>query len=381
MYKPLALLLAIALFSSCKKKKVEDPPPASTSDVMMQTFGSSKDDRPLDILVANNLIYILGNTKGYGNGGEDVMVVCYNNWGNRLWYKTYGGPNNDHAEHFSMTGDGHLLISGYTDAGSGKDGYVVKTDMDGNAVWEKNYDLGFDEHLWGGVEESGAYYFTGSQDTNGIDNILIMKTDLSGNIILNKSLGGVYDDAGRNIIRKGNGNVLAMAMTYSYGFGNRDVLLVEYDQNGDSVNSTPLGSPQYEQPGNLMRTSSGEILTTYHSVAVDPAHNLAATLVDANLNTKWVIDTGTTIHEGGEDVCEIPTGYILAGNTGYFTGGDNDCYLVYTDFNGKITKTETFPLPHDQWLKGVAVQDGWIHMIAADNRKGNYDFLLMSKKL
>ena len=92
-------------------------------------------------------------------------------------------------------------------------------------------------------------------------------------------------------------------------------------------------------------------------------------------NTVWLLDTGSSKYEGGEDVCEINGGYVFAGNIETAVSNEHDIYLVYTDLNGNITKTKTLSLPGDQWVKGIEYDKGWLYLAASDNSKGDYNFL------
>ena len=374
-------ILFCFVITSCTKK--ENPEPIKVSGIhtgFTQVFGGNKTERIIDILVADNQVLVLGFTESYGNGKSDVLLVSYSQWGNMQWYKTYGSQFIDEGTAICKTSDGNYLISGITANGTDYDGYAIKINKTGDIVWEKIIDKGFDEKLFGVTEQSGAYYFAGLQDKGGNANLFLEKVGINGNEIWSKIYGGNLNDAGGNLIAASNGNLLTMGMTYSYGFGDRDVWMFEFNQNGDSVNSMPIGTSAYEQPGNFIQANNGNYLISYHTAGIDPIHNLGANSLNINLTTNWKVDTGTTVHEGGEDVCETEAGYVFAGNTGAFVSGENDIYLVYTDFNGVVTQTKTIALPGDQWLKGIAYHDGWIYLAASDNRKGNYDFLLMKMK-
>ncbi len=373
-------IVFLFLLTGCKK---EGPTPLHDTEgtIVTRSFGGSQDDIAMDVQVLDQRIYLLGNTQSYGAGQTDILLTCYTLWGEQLWYKTYGGSLQDEAIHLHVTSDKGLIITGSSDNGTTRDGYIIKVDTDGNILWDRTLDKGFDEELSGCVEDNGFLYFNGNQTQGTNADMWLLKTDLTGNEVWSKNYGGTFDDKGRHVIKAVNGNLLSWAMTYNYGQGDREVWLFEFNQNGDSVTSTTIGTPAYEQPGNMLVTNDGNYLCSYHTAGSDPTHDLAAHLLDPLYQDVWKIDTGTVAHEGGEDVCETPSSYIAFGNQGNFGSSLSDIYLLFTDKNGTPQKTQTLSMPGEQWLKAASYQNGWLYMAVSDNQGSNYDLMLVMMKI
>lgn len=379
MNRTLGTIVLVLCLIGCKKRN--SAPIQTGGNMVTQTFGGLQDDLAMDILVLGEKIYVLGNTQSFGNGQTDVIVVCYSFAGEELWFNTYGGPLADEAIRMISTSDGNLLIAGYSNNGTNKDGYLVKVDPNGKPLWEKKLDKGFDEELSGCSEMNGFFYLTGNQTQTTNSDMWLLKTDLQGNEVWSRYYGGPFDDKGRNVIGAANGNLLSWAMTYNYGQGDRELWLFEFNQNGDSVTSVAIGTPAYEQPGNIIMTSGGNYVFTYHTAGSDPTHDLGAHAITASYQTVWKIDTGTTNHEGGEDVCETSSGYVFLGNQGHLGAGQSDVYLLYTDKNGNPTRTQTIALPGEQWLKAATYHNGWLYMAVSDKQASDYDVMLVMMRV
>jgi hypothetical protein len=84
---------------------------------------------------------VTGSTESFGAGGDDVYLLRLDDTGNILWAKTYGGPGHESGYYVSETSDSGFICAGYTNGfGAGmQDGYVIKTNSNGDTVWTKTY--------------------------------------------------------------------------------------------------------------------------------------------------------------------------------------------------------------------------------------------------
>ena len=72
---------------------------------------------------------------------EDALqyaVIKINSSGGVLWYKTFGGSNQDHCFGMDVAADGSIFLTGHTLSGTANwDTYTMKLDSDGVKLWEK----------------------------------------------------------------------------------------------------------------------------------------------------------------------------------------------------------------------------------------------------
>lgn len=132
--------------------------------VWENSFGGTGIDKAWDISNTNDNAYVItGSTFSAdidiskNNGESDVWLVKIDDNGELLWEKTYGGSGFDSARGVNLSTDGGFIINGNSksidadlsnNAGE-NDIWVIKTDNNGNMVWQKTFggsglDFGFD---------------------------------------------------------------------------------------------------------------------------------------------------------------------------------------------------------------------------------------------
>jgi hypothetical protein len=77
----------------------------------------------------------------YGNGPLSVLMIETDSNGDELWNKTFGGSSYDEGYWINETSDGGYIISGGTLSYGppGTNGWLIKTDSDGNEDWNKTF--------------------------------------------------------------------------------------------------------------------------------------------------------------------------------------------------------------------------------------------------
>jgi len=91
------------------------------------------------------------------HGESDVWLIKIDDNGKLLWEKTFGGSQFDAAQGVITTYDGGFIITGNSKSIDGdvsenngeNDIWLIKTDSDGNLLWQSSYggsnlDYGFD---------------------------------------------------------------------------------------------------------------------------------------------------------------------------------------------------------------------------------------------
>ncbi len=199
-----------------------------------RTYGGNSTDMGYDLVQTGDGGYtFVGYTSSFGAGGNDAWLVRTDANGNMLWNKTYGGNSTDQTYALARTSDGGYAIAGYTMRGSNLSAYLVRTDANGNLLWEKTYretnsnQLGL--HMIRTTDEGFA--IVGWTYLNGQD-FLLIKTDPGGNLQFNKTYGGPGVENGYAILQTSDGGYLLTGSTNSFGSGGNDVWMVRVDAAG-----------------------------------------------------------------------------------------------------------------------------------------------------
>jgi hypothetical protein len=180
---------------------------------------------------------LAGHTNSYDAGNSDFWLVKVDANGNALWNKTYGGTDVDAAFSIVQTSDGGYALAGYTYSyGAGNaDFWLVKTDLNGNALWNKTYGGTVAEMAWSMVKTAdGGYALTGVTTSYGAgySDFWLVKTDLNGNALWNKTYGGTGSDEAHSVVQTVDGEYALAGYTGSYGVGGSDFWLVKVDALG-----------------------------------------------------------------------------------------------------------------------------------------------------
>ena len=102
-----------------------------------------------------------------------------------VWTKTIGGPDNDVGNAVLQTNDGGYIIAGSTESfgSGGLDGYIVRTDPNGDTIWTRCYGGSEDDELFD-IKPTldGNYIATGysASEGNGSKDIWLVKIDTMG---------------------------------------------------------------------------------------------------------------------------------------------------------------------------------------------------------
>lgn len=101
------------------------------------------------------------------NGKSKAYLVKLDSLGNMLWKKTFGGSQESVFEDLIILASGDYLMAGYsTSFGNAKQAYLVKTDTNGNLIWQANYGNPGEDFAKSVTElNTGELVFSGATNT------------------------------------------------------------------------------------------------------------------------------------------------------------------------------------------------------------------------
>lgn len=191
-------------------------------------------------------------------GLYDFAIFNSDSSGNLLWSKNYGGSGDDQATSIVQTTDGGFAICGFSQSSDNDipanygsyDIVVLKTDASGNLQWAKNY---------GGSNEDRAYSFYQTSDhgfvvagfssssdhdlssNHGDFDYWIFKIDSTGNIVWTKEIGGTGRDWVNGLAPTASGGSVVCGFSFSNdydftnSFGGSDYWVVNLDDQGNII--------------------------------------------------------------------------------------------------------------------------------------------------
>ncbi len=312
-----------------------------------KTIGGTAPDYGLYAIETNDGGYIMsGFISGFGWGGLDASITKTDSAGNVQWTKIYGGAADDWGDCIIQAPDSGYYISGYTrsfGAGAGEL-WLFKLDKNGTLLWSKAYGgIGEDGDQSWGIEAvlntDSTLVFAGNTTNYGAGghDILMIKTDLDGNLIWAKTYGGPSDDQPRTIIKTNSGGFAIAGWTLSFGFGDKDAYLLVTDSAGNLLWSKTYGSPAFDKGMGLRQApDSGfaiSVVTTgFGANYYDPLFLKTDATGNVNCNvtspTSLVNTVFPTITIGGSESSINPSIGTPVFSVGSFSPNDN--YLCFS---------------------------------------------------
>ena len=226
----------------------------------------------------------LGNkaTKEKKHAGGDYWAIKLDSNGTLQWRNYFGGSNTDTCYDAVEINDGYILVgssdSNDVDVSENKGAYdfwMIKIDFDGQLLWEKSF---------GGTEIETAYQLLKANDgnliilgesrsndqdisvQNGGADAWIVKVDLNGNILWEKTYGGTAFDAARSIVEDRDGGYLIAGSSRSQDIdvsennGQNDVWVFKITSDGDSVWEKSIGGSDIDFAYGIAQLQNGSII-------------------------------------------------------------------------------------------------------------------------
>lgn len=205
-------------------------------------FGGTNNDRSFGVVNAHDGGYILvGSSEsddfdiGDPKGSYDFWAVKINKNGAFVWESSFGGTGIDQAQDIVATTDGGYVIAGNTFSedtqvtknNGQSDVWLIKIDDNGQLLWEKSFGgAGFDAAHSVRATMDGGFLVCGNSksfdgdlaENFGENDIWVFKTDASGKLEWEKSLGGSNLDFGYDALETATGNVVLIGETTSQDF-------------------------------------------------------------------------------------------------------------------------------------------------------------------
>lgn len=318
-----------------------------------KVLGGSNEDRGYQVIETADNGYLIsgttfsndGDVTGY-HGGRDIWLTKLDASGVIQWQKTFGGSNNEDAI-VKQTSDGGYIIAGSSNSNDGnvtnnngsKDFWVVKTDTNGEILWEKSYGgSGGDVLSKILIDNTGGYIifgYTNSFDgdvtgAHGMNDLWVVKINEEGIVQWEKALGGSANEIPQNILQTDDGEYLIYAQAYS---DNGDInasntspklWLVNLNNLGEINWQKIIGGVGQQDPVYIEQTSDGGCVissVTNHVNGISYPSDILVSKIDSEGNIQWQNTYGGSDYEIGIVKQTNDGGYIISAFT-YSDDGD-----------------------------------------------------------
>lgn len=377
------------------------------------SFGGVDNDCGYSLCRASDNGYLLaGTTRSYGEGSEDMYLIKLNEYGHLSWIETYGESNQDFArsilpsgDNFIIIGDewvdfskrtnirmlkisstgetiwqaslgttldekgfkvlessyGNLILLGYSrgfdDPG---DIYVIKTDSEGNQIWQNHFGYEKDDYGLDIVENTDeSLMILGTR--NGFFNdvhvnyqrsdadILLIKIDANGNELWRNEYGMAGHDFGYSINKAATGGYYLFGSTQSYGEGSFDMFLIKTDESGILEWQRTYGGENYEYGLSMDINEDGDLFLFGSTKSFGENGSVDYYLIKADSlgNPIWDLTIGgDMIDLGNEVLATADSGCLVIGSSKSFSTGGFDMLIAKVNQYGMIENIVNVINPH-----------------------------------
>lgn len=173
-------------------------------------YSGSGYDKGEGIVQLEDSSYVITGSSSSWDGSSQAFLLKLDSLGNFKWSQHYGGPESETGKRVLYNADLGFYIAGSSNSfGSGDfNAYLLKTDLNGTLIWEKNYGK---PNNWERINDAVMASDSGIvmvgetlNMTSGNSDILIIKTDKNGDTLWTKQLGGEGIDIANSIVKKGD---------------------------------------------------------------------------------------------------------------------------------------------------------------------------------
>ncbi len=290
------------------------------------------------ILLSKHQYHWTGHSTTLGAGSYDICIIRTDTNGNFLGNTIAGSFGEEIPLSGASNRYNEFALCGYTNSFGGDKPFVLKYDTSGNILWSRYfsvsgwaYDLVFDE--------GGDLFVSGYESSNTV-NVLLLKCDSSGNVIWSKSFGDSLISEGRRIALLEDGGVILCGIKHVQAGGPTDLFVLRTDSSGNLVWSNRYASADYFNwdLGYTLKILNDEIFVggLSYNQSFNPNPNSPDGFVmrlDLSGNVLSAYAYGSSEYEDIRDIEILQNGNVL------FTGGGNFQSRGQTDLLARVVDT------------------------------------------
>ncbi|MFC1654380.1 PQQ-binding-like beta-propeller repeat protein [Myxococcota bacterium] len=331
-----------------------------TTKTWAKSYGAALDESAISVIKTSDGGYIVGGyTQSFGEGENDLFILKLGESGDIVWQNSYGTSEGESTRKIVIANDGGFIVA---------DTYalVLKLDANGNIEWQKDYNDS-DSRVLMDIEQSlsGGYILVGSTSIPGGEpDAWVVEIDEGGTIEWQKSYDGHGNDAGYKVIKSSGGGY---------------VLVGRFDGSLGVMKISFVGEIVWKRTfnvGNFNRIQ--QTLDDGYILVGDSGRVLKMDVNGEALWSKTYRGNGT---DWLYDVLQNADGsYLICGSTNSFGAGEYDAWIIKLDDEGVVMWQKTYGgTGNDRFSSFVETQEGG-YVVAGNTESyggGQYDIWVL----
>lgn len=286
---------------------------ASGDIIWEKSFGFSGNDRAFSAIQTSDGGFFLsgfldvsasgGEGNDDGNAQRSKSLFAKHGvgefWGIKLdadgqtqWRRFFGGTNNDRSYDVTEAHDGNIIMVGSSESNDfditnprgSYDIWVVKVDLQGDLLWQKNFG-GSSLEIGYSITKTfdGNYVLAGDTRSSDADvsnfkgntDFWVIKFDDNAQMIWEKTFGGSDFESARDVLELQSNELLISGSSkssdnqVSENFGQNDVWVAFTDENGNLKNQLNIGGTNLDFAQEAIQLQNGEVVLVGSSESKD----------------------------------------------------------------------------------------------------------------
>ncbi|NIA10540.1 MAG: hypothetical protein GWP10_12620, partial [Nitrospiraceae bacterium] len=225
---------------------------------------------------------------------------------------------------------------------------TIKSSISSNAKgWIKAYGGNGRDHA-SSIQQTmdGGYIVAGESNSfsfgAGDRDLLIIKLGANGNVTWARTFGGMRDESVSSVQQTQDGGYIVAGYTWSFGAGHYDFLIIKLDANGNITWAKTYGGNDDDYALSIQETSDRGYIVAGHTESFGTGDNdFLVIKLDPSGNVNWAKTFGRSggDYEASSIQQTMDGGYIIAGKTGI---GNCNILIIKLDPSGNVNWAKIF---------------------------------------
>jgi len=286
--------------------------------------------------------------------------------------KTWGGTGYDAARGVAVASSGSVYVAGYTDSfgAGGRDVVLLRYSSIGVLQWQRTWGGTSNDYGFGiAVDSSGSsVYVAGTTFSFGAGDrdVVLLKYSSTGLLQWEKTWGGASIDEGHDVaVDSSSGSIYVVGYTDGSGAGGFDVVLLKFDSTGVLQWQRTWGDTNGDYGLGVAVDSSGSIYVAGYTNSFGAgSFDFVLLKFDSTGILQWETTWGDTGNDHGYGIAVDPSesSVYVTGTTSSFGAGRYDVVLLKFDSTGDLQWQRTWGDTNDDHAWDVAVASGSVYV-------------------
>lgn len=283
-------------------------------------------------------LVLVGSSNSFGQGNQ-IYTIRTDVDGTVLWTDTLGNSGPEMGLDVTVASDQNGVVvvgNGQNLVNGGDDIIFFRLDDNGEKLWTKYYSTSNDDEAFGiFTTVDGGYIITGyTEDAFGEKDLLLVKVDGNGDEEWVNTYGGSFDDAGNAVRQRANGNIVVTGYT-EVAANDRNIYVLEVNATGAviSENSYSGVTGQYDEGFDLTIAGDG---TIYITGGTGNQSNIAVLKLSPDGNFNLFSFGVAGFFEIGNSITLATDGNLVIAGYHEVSALDLNYYVIKVDPNGAL---------------------------------------------